>query len=201
MAERSETHGRRLGGARFLGLVCVAVALGWPLAIRADGPMRDDPCAGDAPVTAPVAAPVAAAVATPDAPDVQATPEATGPDTAPLASPAAVVQITDLLQFEPGSVQIHVGDVVEWKNVSVLVHTATGDPALAQIEGSAVLPEGAAPFDSGNLEPQATFRHRFDVPGTYQYFCIPHEAAKMTGTVVVLGPGTASSSTHARRND
>jgi plastocyanin len=30
-------------------------------------------------------------------------------------------------------------------------------------------------------------RHTFDVPGTYQYFCIPHEMAGMTGTVVVTG--------------
>ena len=30
-----------------------------------------------------------------------------------------------------------------------------------------------------------TFKQTFNVPGTYKYFCIPHEAACMVGTIVV----------------
>jgi len=112
--------------------------------------------------------------------------DAESPDPAALQGPTKVeVSLTDRLRFEPSPVEIHVGEIVEWKNVSVLVHTVTGDPSLAQIEGSALLPPGAEAFNSGNLVTQASYRHRFDVPGTYQVFCIPHEATGMTGTIIV----------------
>ena len=44
---------------------------------------------------------------------------------------------------------------------------------------------GDASFDSGQLEPGATFSHTFRVPGTYRYFCVPHEVAGMIGTLIV----------------
>ena len=100
--------------------------------------------------------------------------------------PAAVVRMSDTLKFMPQTVRVHAGDSVEWHNSSLLVHTVTADPDLAALPSSAQLPAGAKPFNSGNLEPGAMFRHRFAVPGTYKYFCIPHEAAGMSGTVVVL---------------
>jgi plastocyanin len=99
--------------------------------------------------------------------------------------PDAVVRMTNTLRFEPDTVRVSPGGTVEWRNTSLLVHTVTGDPAKATLEGSAWLPEGAEPFDSGNLEPEAAFRHTFTVPGSYGYFCIPHEGAKMKGVVIV----------------
>jgi plastocyanin len=30
-----------------------------------------------------------------------------------------------------------------------------------------------------------TYEHTFEVPGTYHYFCIPHERGGMVGTVTV----------------
>jgi len=102
------------------------------------------------------------------------------------AAPDATVRMTDQLAFAPREVRIPVGGVVEWHNDSVLVHTATADPAqAARPEASVALPEGAEPFDSGLLDPGARWRHRFEEPGRYRYFCIPHEAAGMVGTVVV----------------
>ncbi|MDE2149331.1 MAG: hypothetical protein KGJ55_05745 [Gammaproteobacteria bacterium] len=95
------------------------------------------------------------------------------------------VQSTDLLKFEPAKVVIHVGDTVVWHNASVLVHTVTDVPKLAAKAADVALPKGAKPFNSGNLQPKADFRHRFTAPGTYRYFCIPHEAAGMLGEVVV----------------
>ena len=99
--------------------------------------------------------------------------------------PDATVRATDRLTFEPATVTIPAGGTVEWRNASVLVHTVTDDPALSTVEGSAALPEGAEGFDSGDMAPDATFTHTFTVPGTYRYFCTPHEGAKMWGTVVV----------------
>ena len=100
------------------------------------------------------------------------------------AAPAATVEMTNSLNFTPDTVIIHTGETVRWKNTSLLVHTVTGDPSKETMEISATLPEGARPFDSGYLDPNETFEHTFTVPGTYGYFCIPHEAA-MRGIVIV----------------
>lgn len=99
--------------------------------------------------------------------------------------PVAVIELTNMLMFAPETVRIKAGTTVEWRNTSLLVHTITADPDLATLAESVQLPEGAKPFNSGNLDAKATFRHTFDVPGTYVYFCIPHEGAKMRGTVIV----------------
>jgi len=99
-------------------------------------------------------------------------------------APAATVEMTNSLNFNPDTVVIQTGETVQWKNTSLLVHTVTGDPSQETMEISATLPEGARPFDSGNLDPNETYEHTFTVPGTYGYFCIPHEAA-MRGIVIV----------------
>jgi len=103
--------------------------------------------------------------------------------------PAATVSITNSLNFEPDTVRIERGQTVRWKNTSVIVHTVTADPTEATIDGSVKLPDGASRFDSGTLDPKATFEHQFETPGTYRYFCIPHEGTKMYGAVIVEPAG------------
>ena len=99
-------------------------------------------------------------------------------------APGAVVKANDLVKFDPEEVSVDAGDTVEWRSVSVMVHTVTADPAKAAMAEDVALPPGAKAFDSGNIEPNGVFRHRFDVPGTYRYFCVPHEGARMVGTVI-----------------
>lgn len=99
--------------------------------------------------------------------------------------PAAVVGMTNTLAFTPDTVQVQVGQTVRWENTSVVVHTVTADPDKATLKGSVHLPDGASAFDSGTLDPEETFEYTFEVPGRYRYFCIPHEATKMIGTVIV----------------
>jgi plastocyanin len=99
--------------------------------------------------------------------------------------PAVVVGMTNTMTFTPDTVTIEVGQTVQWENTSLLAHSVTGDPSKATIEGSAQLPEGANPFDSGMMDPKETFEHTFKKAGTYKYFCIPHEGAKMYGWVIV----------------
>lgn len=96
-----------------------------------------------------------------------------------------VVTMDNMLKFIPAQVTIASGATVAWRNTSLLVHTVTADPDKAARPESTALPEDAAPFDSGDIVPDGTFSHRFTVPGTYRYFCIPHEGAAMIGTVVV----------------
>lgn len=107
------------------------------------------------------------------------------------AEPAAVVEATNELTYAPQQVRIEAGETVEWRNASVLVHTVTADPDRAARAGNVALPKGAEPFHSGSLEPGASFRHTFETPGTWRYFCVPHEAAGMTGLVVVEPRGAA----------
>ena len=94
--------------------------------------------------------------------------------------------MTNMLKFTPASDTIRVGQTVEWHNTSLLVHTVTCDPKLAAKAEHVALPEGAKPFNSGNMDPDVSYRHTFTVPGVYKYFCIPHEAAGMVGEIVVI---------------
>lgn len=87
--------------------------------------------------------------------------------------------------FVPATVNISVGDTVKWTNPGVITHSVTFDPSMAAKAGDVVLPAGAAPFDSGNMDEDATFSHTFTVKGTYKYVCKFHEAMGMVGTVVV----------------
>jgi plastocyanin len=87
--------------------------------------------------------------------------------------------------FVPGTVTIKSGDTVHWSNSYSTTHTVTFDPAKTAIAANAALPEGVAPFDSGNIEEDGNFSHTFTVKGTYKYVCIYHEAMGMVGTIVV----------------
>ncbi len=99
-------------------------------------------------------------------------------------APAATIGMTNTLSFTKDTVRVEVGETVRWKNNSVIVHTVTADPEEATMDESMRLPEGAASFHSGNLEPDETFEYTFETPGRYRYFCVPHEAA-MRATVIV----------------
>lgn len=99
--------------------------------------------------------------------------------------PAATVGMTNTMKFSPDTVRIEAGETVRWENTSLLAHSVTGDPSLSTIEGSAELPKDAKPFNSGMMDPEQTFEHTFEIPGTYKYFCIPHEGTRMYGWVIV----------------
>ena len=101
------------------------------------------------------------------------------------AGSTAAVKMTDDNKFDPATVTITKGGTVTWTNSSSMIHTVTDDPAKAVKNADAQLPAGAQPWDAGLLQPGQTFTHTFDVAGTYKYFCIPHEALGMLGTVVV----------------
>lgn len=97
----------------------------------------------------------------------------------------AEVHLSDFERYVPDTVRIRVGQAVLWINGSNLVHTVTDVPADAAQPGDAVLPAGAAAFDSGYLKPGMVFEYVFRIPGVYHYFCSPHEQDGMVGTVIV----------------
>lgn len=106
---------------------------------------------------------------------------------APAAPAAASVSMTDALRFEPATLTVRKGATVTWTNGTSTVHTVTDDPSKAVNKADAALPSGAQSWDSGNLNPGQTFKHTFDTPGTYKYFCGPHESAGMVASITVTG--------------
>ena len=100
--------------------------------------------------------------------------------------------MTDGLVFDPDEITIAPGDTVEWVNVGAIGHSVTA------YEDE--LPDGAAYFASGGFEAEdaargaypdgdipggESYSHTFETAGEHGYFCIPHEAAGMVGTIVV----------------
>ena len=98
---------------------------------------------------------------------------------------SAQVSLTDANQFQPATLSVPTGTTVTWTNSGSTQHTVTDDPSKAVSATDAALPAGAQPWDSGILNGGQTFTHAFTTPGTYKYFCIPHEALGMVATITV----------------
>jgi plastocyanin len=86
--------------------------------------------------------------------------------------PTKVVEVSaiDKVGFKPKSITVAPGTTVRWVNQGKERHTVTSRDGL---------------FDSGPMAPGSTYSYEFTKPGTYEYFCRPHEKAGMTGTVIV----------------
>jgi plastocyanin len=108
---------------------------------------------------------------------------------APALAQAKTVEVamkqSPKMLFVPATVNIKSGDTVHWSNAYSTTHTVTFDPAKAATPANVALPDGVAPFDSGNIEEDGSFSHTFTAKGTYKYVCIYHEAMGMVGTVMV----------------
>ncbi len=94
--------------------------------------------------------------------------------------------------FTPAEVTVEVGENLEFRNESGAAHSVT-----AYDDG---VPGGAEYFSSGNfkdegaaregvaatlIKPDDSFEIILDEPGTYRYFCIPHESQGMKGSITV----------------
>ena len=108
------------------------------------------------------------------------------PDPAKAASNPVVIKMADQQPFyTPAKVAIRVGDTVQWVNSGTTVHSVSTNAAIAQNPKDTSMPKGAVAFDSGFIPPGGDYSYTFTVPGTYRYFCLPHEKAGMVGVVVV----------------
>lgn len=74
--------------------------------------------------------------------------------------------------FSQPDLTIAAGTTVRWVNGDGMLHTVT--------------PDGHTEWTSEELPSAgATFKHTFSTPGTYDYYCDPHLANGMTGTITV----------------
>ena len=80
--------------------------------------------------------------------------------------PAVVHVVIKNMKFNPPTLEVKTGDVVEWKNDDITPHTAT-----------------FRTFDSGTIDPDKTWRHTFTEPGSFPYSCTFHPDMKATITV------------------
>lgn len=92
--------------------------------------------------------------------------------------------------FEPAELTVAVGETVTWgfasagHNVCCRPDDNNGARLPPDAERFASYSPGGSPDDS--FVPRGgTYEHAFDVPGQYDYVCIPHDDLGMTGTIVV----------------
>ncbi len=84
--------------------------------------------------------------------------------------------------FSPASVNVIVGDVIQWVWTSGS-HTTTSN----------VLPTGAAAWDSPLNAGNPNFQYTITVPGVYQYVCTPHVGMGMIGVIIASEENPACS--------
>lgn len=70
--------------------------------------------------------------------------------------------------FAPATLEVRVGDRIEWSNDDFVPHTVT----------SARRADGGASFDSGVLAPKARFSLVVAEPGAHPYVCTLHPGMK-----------------------
>ena len=75
------------------------------------------------------------------------------------------------IEYVPKEEKVKKGGTITWTNSDSVTHTVTKDGGPG--------PE----FDSGNMEVDATFEQKFDMPGTIDYVCTIHPS--QTGTITV----------------
>jgi plastocyanin len=71
--------------------------------------------------------------------------------------------------YDPNDLTVQAGTTITWSNTGAVAHTVTADDGVS--------------FDSGNLDPQATFSLTPTSPGTFTYHCTFHPW--MTGSFTV----------------
>ena len=76
------------------------------------------------------------------------------------------------VSFEPSTLTVRPGRTVVWVNTQSIFHTVT--------------PDGHSQWaDTNTNAPGEVMRVTFSTAGSYAYYCRPHRAAGMTGTVTV----------------
>lgn len=97
--------------------------------------------------------------------------------------------------FLPEEYEASLGETVVWGNNGSRSHTVTAYEGPNPDEADYFASGGYEDLETareewrrdggGNIYPGEIYEHTFEVTGRHQYFCIPHEAAGMVGTIIV----------------
>jgi plastocyanin len=90
-------------------------------------------------------------------------------EAAPSAKPADAVGKVNTItinqfKYQPDTLTVNAGDIIEWKNDDIVPHSATA------VEKKA--------FDSGRIVKGASWRFTANKKGTFDYFCTLHPNMK-----------------------
>ena len=102
---------------------------------------------------------------------------------AAAATSSSTIEIKNYA-FAPKSATVATGVKVTWVNEDSVPHTVTGK-------------SGPASFDSGQINPGASYSAIFMTAGTYTYYCIDHP--QMVATITVTGSSAAVAAHRVRR--
>ncbi len=98
-----------------------------------------------------------------------------------LVCGAAALALTEIkIQrngFVPQNVVVPRGEMVQWNNVDSLVHTSTSDTAV---------------WDSGDIDPNESYKRKFNKTGNFPYHCKYHTTMK--GSIRVTDTAVAPTS-------
>ncbi len=98
-----------------------------------------------------------------------------------LACAGAAIALTEIKiqnnAFVPQYAVVVKGEMVQWTNLDVAVHTSTSDTGI---------------WDSGDLRQNQSFKRKFNQTGTFPYHCKYHPTMK--GTVRVTETAVAPTS-------
>lgn len=98
------------------------------------------------------------------------------------------VSMAEGQRFEPQSLTVAPGTTVTFTNDSAEAHTVTayeGAPEYFSSGGFGTEEQARDNLADAMIGQDGTYEFTFDEPGTYEYFCIPHEQQGMKGTIVV----------------
>jgi plastocyanin len=105
---------------------------------------------------------------------------------------ATTIEMTPDFAYAPTNASVTAGERIEWSNESDVGHTVTAYDDGVPTDGTYFASggfddESAARGDvhGGIVEAGETYAVTLEVPGTYEYFCVPHEGSEMVGTVEV----------------
>ncbi|WP_136588837.1 plastocyanin/azurin family copper-binding protein [Salinigranum halophilum] len=97
--------------------------------------------------------------------------------------------------FNPPQITVQVGEEVVWHNTSARGHTVTAyenaipdDAVYFASGGFASESEARDAWQDrlgGKIDSGESYSHTFEVPGRYDYVCLPHEPGGMIGSVIV----------------
>lgn len=110
-----------------------------------------------------------------------------GPTPDPMDDPDAertvLVGLGDVPLFEPSTLTIKVGETVRWEFLSEGHNVVSGVNGTA--DGKFCAPNNQDCAKAPTQGVGAAYEFKFSQAGTYPYFCRPHLAEGMTGTITV----------------
>ena len=85
--------------------------------------------------------------------------------------------------YKPAVLTVQRGTKVVWKNMTLVPHDMKRcSKATCNVSAGTGTDKK---FNSPMVSPKKTYAYTFNKPGTYVYYCVPHEYVVMHGTIIV----------------